>query len=119
MKIESYQDLTVWQKSMNLVEGIYKLSRDLPKTELFALGSQMQRAAISIPSNIAEGNSRRHRKEYHHFVSIALGSAAELETQLLICNRVHICDLEILNQQLNLVDEIKKMLYAILVKLSD
>ena len=118
MKIESYQDLIVWQKSMDLVEMIYGLTRQLPEHEKYALSSQMQRAAVSIPSNIAEGNLRRYQKEYSHFISIALGSAAELETQLLVCRRVHRFNDGAIDDHLGLVSEIKKMLYVILSKLT-
>lgn len=117
MKIESYQELIVWQKSMDLVELIYRVASNLPEYERFGLSSQMQRAVVSIPSNIAEGNLRRHQKEYTHFISISLGSAAELETQLLVCKRVHNCDDGLLMDAINLVNEIKKMLYAMNIKL--
>lgn len=83
-KIYSYKDLIVWQKSVELAKKIYNLTRKFPKDELYNSVSQMRRAAISIPSNIAEGNGRSHGKEYGHFLSIAYGSALELETQLII-----------------------------------
>lgn len=86
--IKSYQDLTVWQKSMELVAWIYELTQHFPKEEMYGLVSQMRRSAISIPSNIAEGYSRRHRQEYIQFVRIAFGSGAELETQLIIAKKL-------------------------------
>ena len=85
MKIYSYKDLIVWKKSMELVKEIYYLTGKFPKDETYGLISQMQRAAVAIPSNIAEVYLRGHRKEYIQFLSIALRSAAELETQILIC----------------------------------
>ena len=88
MPIKSYRDLVVWQRAMDLVENIYRFSRCLPSSERFGLTSQMQRAAVSIPANIAEGHARRSRREYLQFVSIASGSAAELETHLAICERL-------------------------------
>ena len=80
-----FKDLIVWQKSMALTKEIYVLVKRLPKEELYALSDQMRRAAVSIPSNIAEGQGRTSPKEFAHFLSIANGSKAELETQLLLC----------------------------------
>ena len=74
--VNSYKDLLVWQKGMQLVKELYLLTDKFPKDELYGLTSQMQRAAVAIPSNIAEGYLRNHRKEYVQFLSIALGSAA-------------------------------------------
>lgn len=88
MEITSYKDLLVWQKAMNLVELIYSATADFPRSEEFGLAAQMRRAAISIPSNVAEGNVRKSTKEYHRFLSIALGSVAELETQVEIARRL-------------------------------
>lgn len=88
-KIKSFKDLTVWQTSMNLVELVYRLSDDLPSHEQYGLVSQMRRAAISIPSNIAEGCKRNNRTEYRQFCGVAHGSAAELETQLLLAKRLY------------------------------
>lgn len=87
MAISSFKDLEVWKKGIEIVETIYKISKKFPKEERYGLASQMQRAAISIPSNIAEGFARRHRKEYQRFCQIALGSCAELETQVIIAYR--------------------------------
>ncbi len=78
--VKSYRDLRVWQAAMNLVEQVYRLTRAFPKQETYGLSSQMQRAAVSIPSNIAEGHTREHLKEYLHHLSIAQASLAELET---------------------------------------
>src|SRR2546421_361822 len=86
--VKSYRDLRVWQVSMDLVERIYQMTRDFPKHETYALCSQMQRAAVSIPSNIAEGHTREHIKEYLHHLSMAQASIAELETQLEIATRL-------------------------------
>ena len=80
--VSSYRDLIAWQKSMRLVENIYLITQDFPKTEQFGLTSQMRRAVISIPSNLAEGSSRRSTHEFIRFINIATGSLAELETQL-------------------------------------
>ena len=86
--IHSYKDLTVWQRAMELVVEVYKVTEQLPVDERFGLVSQMRRCAVSIPSNIAEGRRRGSRKDYHKFILIAYGSAAELETQLEIINRL-------------------------------
>lgn len=84
MKTRSFKDLVVWQKAYRLALEIYKTTKDFPKSETYALTQQMRRAAISIPSNIAEGYGRRHKAEYKQFLSMAYGSLAELETQYLL-----------------------------------
>ena len=84
--MRNHKDLIVWQKSMALVRRLYEVTRAFPQEELFGLTSQMRRAAVSIPSNIAEGYGRIYDKERINFLSIALGSASELETQLIISN---------------------------------
>ena len=89
MKLKSYKELLVWQKSMTLVRQVYSLTRTLPSSEQFGLASQMQRAVVGIPSNLAEGYGRQHRKEFIQFISIAQVSTCELETQLLICKDVY------------------------------
>ena len=109
-KVESHKDLTVWQKSMDLVVLVYKLMEQLPKEERYSLCDQIRRSAVSIPSNIAEGKSRNSIKEYKQFVGIAKGSAAELETQLLICERIGYLDKEELSEVMGLLDEVSKML---------
>jgi len=92
-EIKSYRDLQVWQLGKELAVSIYKTTSVFPKEEMYGIVSQMRRAAVSIPSNIAEGHSRHSTKDYIHFISIAIGSLAELETQLTIC-----CELQFLNQ---------------------
>lgn len=82
--IKSYHDLDVWQQARQLVKAVYEITETFPKSEMSGLSSQMRRAAVSIPCNIAEGYSRHGAKDYAHFVSIAFGSAAELETQTLL-----------------------------------
>ncbi len=82
MPTHSYKELIVWQRSMELVRAIYELTEQFPKEEVYGLTAQMRRAAISIPSNIAEGRLRGHRKEYTHFLLNSYGSGGELETQL-------------------------------------
>ena len=84
MKTMSFKDLIVWQKSFKLVLEIYKLTERFPKSEVYGLSQQIRKAAISIPSNIAEGYGRKHKAEYEHFLSIAYGSLLEVETQYLL-----------------------------------
>jgi four helix bundle protein len=88
MACRNYRDLIVWQKSMSLVEAIYVATSQLPRVEIYGLSTQMRRAAISIPCNIAEGQGRRTRKEFRRFLSIAHGSLRELETQTMIAGRL-------------------------------
>jgi four helix bundle protein len=85
---ESYKDLIAWQKGMRLVTGIYEATRGFPRDEMYGLTSQLRRAAVSVPSNIAEGQARFSRKEFHHFLSLARGSLVEIETQLIIAQNL-------------------------------
>lgn len=115
MYLKSYKELIVWQKSINLVEKVYILTSKFPKTETYGLAIQMQRAAVSIPSNIAEGQKRKGLIEYLQFLRIANGSAAELETQVIIANRLYSkLDYSEIN---SLLDEVQKMLNVLIQKL--
>ena len=116
--IKNHKDLLVWQKAMGLVVQVYALTKTLPKEETYGLSDQMRRAAVSIPSNIAEGHQRGSDKELSHFLYIALGSSAELETQLLLCNRLGMGASEALTEALNTNVEVGKMLNAFLKKLT-
>ena len=116
--MKNHKELIVWQKSMLLVEEVYRLVKMLPKEETYALSDQMRRAVISIPSNIAEGNGRESEKEFLHFLAIAQGSNAELETQLIICQRLGYISPEDINQALLLQEEISKMLRSLIKKLT-
>ncbi len=115
MKITSFKQLIVWQRAMELVEEVYRLSRKLPPAERFGLVSQMQRSAISIPSNIAEGRQRGSCKDYAQFLRIADGSAAELETQLILAEKLY--GISDTTKAIALLQEVQKMLGAILLKL--
>ncbi len=113
----SYRELVVWQKAMELTVEIYRLARKLPKEEMFALADQMRRAAVSIPSNIAEGQDRNSKREFSSFLYIARGSRAELETQLDICIRVgYLTESDVQKARESLV-AIGKMLTALIQKL--
>ncbi len=117
--MNDYRDLIVWQKSVDLTVEIYKLVKLLPKEEIYTLSAQMRRAAVSIPSNIAEGYARKSTKEYINFLSIAQGSRAELQTQLLICEKLNYLTKEQINSSLLLIDEVAKMLTSIIKNLND
>lgn len=113
--IESYKDLIVWQKGYELVKQVYKISSKLPQSEIFALQSQMRRSAVSIVSNIAEGNGRQSKKDYCHFLQISFGSTSELETQLFLCRDLYKIEV---SECLSLLTEVSKMLRAIINKLN-
>jgi four helix bundle protein len=102
--------MIVWQKGTDLVVEIYKLTKLFPKEEIFGITSQMRRAAVSIPSNIAEGFSRKNRKEYSQFIRIAFGSGAELETQILITKKLNLAPVENFQKIDGLLVEVMKML---------
>ena|SRR5690606_3449150 len=104
----NHKELDVWKKSMDLVEAVYALTAKFPKEERYGLASQMQRAAVSIPSNIAEGTARKSNKELLQFISIAMGSAAELETQYLIA--IRLCYNTEENKIMTLIIDVKKLL---------
>ena len=118
MDTKSYRDLLVWQKAMLAAKMVYLLVKQLPQEELFALSNQMRRAAISIPSNIAEGQARNSTKEFLQFLSIAKGSKAELETQLILCVEINYLSYNDVYPILALLEEIGKMLNALIKKLS-
>lgn len=108
--LNSYKELIVWQKSIDLIVQVYNITKSFPKEEIYGLTSQMRRAAISIPSNIAEGFSRKHRQEYSQFIRIAFGSGAELETQLIIVKRLGFVSDKVLEDINSLLQEVMKML---------
>jgi len=118
MKAQHYRELIVWQRAMQLVKEIYNLSKKLPKEELYELSSQMQRAAVSVPSNIAEGQARDGKKEFIQFLKIARGSKAELQTQLLICVDIGYLSESEINTAMNLAEETGKMISSLILKLT-
>ena len=116
-QVKSYRDLIVWQKSMELVERVYRMTKAFPAEELYGLSSQVRRAAVSIPSNIAEGQARKSTGEFLRFLSIAQGSGAEVETQTLIAQRLgYVTEMQI-TEILSLLDEISRMLNTLRAKL--
>lgn len=115
--MSSYKDLLVWQKSIQLVTEVYRLSKTLPKEEIYGLVSQMQRAAVSIPSNIAEGHDRNSDKEFSQFLCVARGSLAELETQLIIAKNLDYINQEQMTNISNNCYEIGKMINGLLKRI--
>jgi len=112
--MNSYKDLIVWQKSIKLVIEIYELTNLFPKSEIYGLVSQMRRCAVSIPSNIAEGYSRKHRQEYIQFVRIAFGSGAEIETQSIIAKKLNLVASDKFQKSEIVLNEIMKMLNGLI-----
>ena len=117
MAWKSYSDLLVWQKAMSLTDEIYRITRMLPREELYGLASQMRRAVVSIPSNIAEGHSRKNEKDFRHFLLIAKGSNAELETQLRICCRQNYLKPADTEKAMSMCGEISRMLTSLITML--
>ena len=116
--ITGYKDLLVWQRSMELVEVIYAVTARLPANEQFGLIAQMRRAAISVPSNIAEGYGRQATGEYRHHLLISRGSLLEIETQILLCQRLNYMDQHIIDPVMEEISAISKMLGSLISKLS-
>jgi four helix bundle protein len=115
--IQNFRDLIVWQKAMKLAAEVYHVTRSLPIDERFGLTSQLRRAAVSIPSNIAEGHARQGR-EFAHFLSITLGSAAEVETQLLLAVEFEYLTPEQVDPIIALLIEVRRMSAAIINRIT-
>ena len=110
MSIKGYQDLEVWQKTMDLVVMCYQATKEFPKSEVYSLASQLQRAAVSIPANIAEGRERKYKKEFVQHLSIAYSSLAELETHIQIAQRLDYISSDKTKRLLEITGEIGRML---------
>ena len=115
MGYREHKDLIIWQKSMDLVEEIYQISSFFQKEEMYGLSSQIRRAIVSVPSNIAEGAGREGKKEFKKFLYIALGSISEVETQILIAKRLNYIDE--FDTILKKIWNIKKMIKNFIIKL--
>lgn len=113
MSYQDYRDLKVWQEAMDLVVSCYRLTETFPKHELFGLVSQLQRAAVSIPANIAEGQGRHYDGEFLKHLAIALGSLAELETHLQIAQRLGYIEETKQNQSIEQTRQISRMIYGL------
>ena len=118
MGLQKYEDLVVWQKAVDLAVEVYKIAKLLPNEERYVLSDQMRRAAVSIPSNIAEGHERNTTKDFIKHLHIAKGSKGELETQLLICIRLQYLTQSQIEVAQSLISEIGKMLNALIHSLS-
>lgn len=116
--MRNFKELKIWQKGFEIAKKCYKLTHTFPEREKYALCSQINRAGVSIPSNIAEGGSRHSEKDYHRFIEHSLGSAFELETQLLVAREINYGDSEILTSLLADVEEEQKMLMSFMNKLN-
>ena len=117
MAVKSYEDLIIWQKGIELAKEIYRLVAVFPSSERFGLTSQLQRAAVSVPSNIAEGQSRRNTGEFRQFLYQALGSLAELDTQLVLARELGYLKTGDSKLAVSLVEEIRRMTYALVNRL--
>jgi four helix bundle protein len=109
MSVRNYRELKVWQAAMDMAERCYLATKGFPKDELFGMTSQIRRAAVSVPANIAEGQGRQSTKDFLNFLSIARGSLMELETHLILCQRVGLLKAQDVEALLNLADEISRM----------
>ena len=109
--VKSYKELLIWQKGIKIVVLVYKLTKDFPKDEIYALTSQLKRASVSVPSNIAEGFGRQTDKSFNHFLNIARGSLNEIETQLIIARELgFITDDNLITEIMSLIEEESKMI---------
>lgn len=116
--VSSYKDLKVWQRSIDLVKDVYLLTDSFPKSEIYGLTSQIRRASISVPSNIAEGAGKKSSKDYIRFLDISLGSLAELETQLIISVKIGYLTQDAVDNCFNEIMELGKMLHGLIKSLS-
>lgn len=117
MKVKDYKELNVWKKGLDIVDCVYEITGLFPEREKYGLTTQMQRCAVSIPSNIAEGFARQHTKEYKQFLFIALGSCAELETQSIISQRRNYIQKNIALQLTETLDHESRMLMNLIKSL--
>ena len=114
-----FKQLSVWEKAMNMAQGVHGLCQQLPDSERYGLISQMRRAAVSVPSNIAEGAGRGSNADFRRFLSIALGSAFELETQLLLTGRFGYCSADQIDAMLSHLSELQRMIHGLRNSLRD
>lgn len=117
-RVDGHEDLLVWQLAMDIGVQVYELSRSFPAAERFGLTSQVRRAAVSIPSNIAEGHGRGSTREFLRFISIAIGSTAELKTQLKLARRLGFAETTAIDHTVHRLDELGKMLHGLRASLT-
>jgi four helix bundle protein len=113
-KIKNFKDLKIWQKGVGLAKEVYLITDDFPSKETYGIVSQMRRAAVSVSSNIAEGFMRKHNKEYKQFLYIALGSLAELETQIILSEKLNFLENNKSNSIKTNIDELNKMITGLI-----
>ncbi len=113
MAVKSYRELVAWQKAMDLVEVVYRSTACFPKEEIYGLTSQVRRSAVSVPSNIAEGQGRTSTRDFLNFLSIAAGSLCEMETQLLIAQRLHYLPPAVVADPLDRSAEVGRLLHGL------
>ncbi len=117
--IRSYKDLLIWQKAVDLVTDVYRNIKKFPSDERFVLGEQIRRSAISVPSNIAEGQARKHTAEFRQFLYISLGSLAELDTQVIISEKLGYLNEEVVSLFGKKITELRKMIFGVIRKLDN
>ena len=117
--MHNFKELAIWQKGMNVVMECYKITSHFPKEEQFNLTNQLRRAAVSVPSNISEGSSRKSDKDFSRFLQISLGSLFELETQLILSEKLGYLESQRFNEMENQISELQRMIYGFSTKLSD
>jgi four helix bundle protein len=118
MPIKNFRELEIWKRSVDLTEYIYKETNDFPKDELYGLTSQLRRAAVSIPSNIAEGFTRLHNREYKQFLYVSLGSCSEVITQLIIAEKLGYIEKKKADWLIDEIEQISKMTMSLIKKLN-
>src|ERR1700722_16145119 len=116
---QSFRDLAVWKRAMQLTVCVYRLSQGFPREEVYGLTSQIRRSAVSIPSNIAEGQGRANRGEFKQFLSIARGSSCEVQTQLEIAKELGFGDSRLIEEAESLSSEVRKMLFGLMASLGN
>ena len=114
MSVKTHKDLELWKKAIDLVTSIYRVTEQFPKSEQYGLVSQLRRSAVSIPSNIAEGATRNYKTEFKQFLFVALSSASELETQLIISGKLNFIDKAIETELLNELNTVSRMLQGLI-----
>ncbi len=117
-EIKDFKDLIIWQKGMIIAEKCYQLTKSFPKDELYGMVQQVRRSSVSIPANIAEGYGRRSKKDYARFLNISQGSINELQTHLILCQRVRICEKKDIESIISLLQEETRMIISLIKKLN-
>jgi len=117
MKVRNYRELIAWQRAMDLVEEVYKSTKEFPREEIYALTGQIRRAAVSIPSNVAEGQGRRSTNEFLHYLSISYGSLREVETQILIAQRLQYINEVKCERLMEMAGEVGRLLNGLMTSL--